>query len=561
MRGQIPFGVALSKDERRVYVAEAGINAVAVIDAVKFKVLGHIPTAWFPSQLVVSDDGKHLFIANAKGFGSGPNGGPNFKPGPEGTYVGALQKGVVSIVRIPSDKQLANETAQTIRNNGFEPRLEALSPGVIPTEFGKPSEQIKYVVFITKENRTHDQVFGDITQDSTGRKLRVEPSLALYGERANVFDRQNKVALREVKITPNHHALARRFAFSDNFYLDADVSADGHRWLVGVYPNAWVETSLAAAYGGHRDFRPTNESPGRLTFTGSASSIHPEDYLESGSVWEHLHRLKISFRNYGEGFELGGIKAEAEYEPTGARLPVNYPIPQPLFENTARDFPTFNMYISDQYRCQQFEKDFTARFIDGREELPRFVNIYLPIDHTSRERPQDGYPYRASFIADNDLALGRVVDFLSHTPFWEKMVIFVTEDDAQDGLDSVDAHRSILLVIGPYARRGYAMRSHTSIAGIFKTIYLILGLQPLNQYDVAASDLREAFTSHGDFTPYQSLGVDQRIFDPGKVKLVSKARKGEEEIKLDAPEDFEMSHRRLAEQTGGREKENAKHAK
>ncbi|MBK7597950.1 MAG: hypothetical protein IPJ07_05255 [Acidobacteria bacterium] len=547
LRGQIPFGLALSRDERRLYVTEAGINALAVIDARNFKLLGHIPTAWFPSQISVSADGKNLFIANAKGFGSGPNGGPNFKAGPEGSYVGALQKGVVSIVPVPGDSQLVNETQQVLKNNGIILNSSSRQESIIPGKYGAPSDQIKYVVFITKENRTYDQVYGDVEKDKSGRRLRSFAGLATYGSKSNVFDKNNRVALRDVNVTPNHHALAQQFAFSDNFYLDSDVSADGHRWLVGVYPNAWVETSLAASYGGHRDFRPVSSSPGRLTFTGSSSSIHPEDYLESGSVWEHLNRFRISFRNYGEGFELGGIEEEADYEPTGARFPVNYPMPQPLYQNTARDFPTFNMNISDQYRLQQFEKDFRSKFIDGRQEMPRFTNIYLPNDHTSKERPEDGYPYRASFVADNDYALGRVVELLTNSPYWKQMVIFVTEDDAQDGRDSIDAHRSLLLVISPYAKRGYAMSSHTSIASIFKTTYLLLGLQPLNQYDAGAMDLREAFTTKPDFTAYKTLDVDPRIFDVKKVRMISRSRTGDAE-RLDDPADFERSHRRLEKQ-------------
>ncbi|MDX2031551.1 MAG: hypothetical protein SF339_12825 [Blastocatellia bacterium] len=549
LRGQIPFGMALSPDERRLYVAEAGINAIAVIDAVRLKLLGHLPTAWFPSQLAVSEDGSRLYVANAKGFGSGPNGGPNFKRGPEGTYVGALQRGIVSIVSVPSDRQLVAETSQVLANNGFDLAPRPVEPGIVPAEFGTPSEQIKYVVFITKENRTHDHVFGDIARDSTGRALHAEPTLALYGERATVFDRANRPAFRDVNVTPNHHALARQFAFGDNFYLDSDVSADGHRWLVGVYPNAWVETALAASYGGHRDFRLAAGSPGRLTFTGSSAALHPEDYLESGSVWEHLDRSRVTFRNYGEGFELGGIEEDPDFEPTGARFPVNYPIPKPLYDNTARDFPTFNMNISDQYRWRQFERDFRTRFIEGRETMPRFVNIYLPNDHAAKERPEDGYPYRASFIADNDLALGRVIELLSRTPQWRQMAIFITEDDAQDGLDSVDAHRSLLMVVSPYARRGYAVRAHTSIASIFKTIYLLLGVPPLNQYDAAAADLREAFTATPDFTPYKCLDVDEKIFDAKKVRMISRSRDGER-MELDAAEDFERSHRRYAQQIG-----------
>lgn len=545
LRGQIPFGLALSPDGKRLYVAEAGINAVAVVDAEKLTVLGHIPTAWFPSQLAVSNDGKTLFVANAKGFGSGPNGGPNFKRGPEGTAVAALQKGVVSVVKIPSDRELIAETDQVIKNNGFDLSQASPASSVVPSEYGKPSEQIKYVVFITKENRTYDQVFGDVAQDATGRKLHAEPSLTSLGEKSNVFDKTNKIALRDVNISPNHHALVRQFAFSDNFYLDADVSADGHRWLVGVYPNAWVETSMAASYGGHRDFRPTPNSPGRLTYAGSAAALAPEDYLEAGSIWEHLFRANIKFRNYGEGYELAGIEEDLDTEPTGARLPVNVPMPQPLFENTARDFPTFNMNVSDTYRWQQFEKDFKAKYLDGKEQMPGFLNIYLPNDHMSGERPEDGYPYRSSFVADNDLALGRMIELLSNSPYWKNMAIIITEDDAQGGLDSVDAHRSLLMVVSPYAKRGYATRGHTSIASIHKTINLLLGIPPLNQYDAAACDLREAFTDTPDFTPYKCLPIDTRIFDERK-SLRSKAVSKSAGTRLDDPDDFLEEHRRMA---------------
>ena len=220
-------------------------------------------------------------------------------------------------------------------------------------------------------------------------------------------------------------------------------------------------------------------------------------------------------------------------------------MPAPLFENTARNYPTYNMNISDQYRWQQFREDFEERFIKPGRPMPRFTYLYLPNDHTAGERPEDGYPYRASFVADNDLALGRIVEYLSRTPYWKEMAIFVTEDDAQDGRDSIDAHRSILMVISPYARRGYASPTHTSIASIFKTIYLLLGWEPLNQYDAAATDLRDLFTPEADLTPYQALPVDARIFNPARVRMSSRTGKAEA---LDAPADFERSHRRMASQ-------------
>jgi hypothetical protein len=202
--------------------------------------------------------------------------------------------------------------------------------------------------------------------------------------------------------------------------------------------------------------------------------------------------------------------------PTGVREAVNMPMPKVLFENTSRSYATFNTNISDQYRFEQFKREFDLRFASGKEPLPQFLYIWLPNDHTAQPRPEDGYPYHASYVADNDLALGKLVELFSRSPFWKDMAIFVTEDDAQDGRDHVDAHRSLLLVMSPYAKRGVS-HVHTSMASILKTFFLILGLPPLNQYDAAATDLADMFTDQPDFTPYTALPSDTRIFDPKKV--------------------------------------------
>ena len=203
-------------------------------------------------------------------------------------------------------------------------------------------------------------------------------------------------------------------------------------------------------------------------------------------------------------------------EPTGVRESVNIPMPQVLFENTSRSYPTFNTNISDQYRFQQFRSEFEIRYASGKEPLPQFMFIWLPDDHTAEPRPAEGYPYRASYVADNDLALGKIVELFSHSAFWKDTAIFVTEDDAQDGTDHVDAHRSLLLVISPYARRGVS-HVHASMASILKTFDLILGIPYLNQYDAAATDLAAWFTNQPDLTPYEALPPDTRIFDPAKV--------------------------------------------
>jgi len=322
---------------------------------------------------------------------------------------------------------------------------------------------IKHVVFIVKENRTFDEVFGDL--HPPGPNFAADPTLARWGETAEVKEK-DQTTVEDGHVTPNHHALARRFGISDNFYVESDVSVDGHHWLVGNYPNEVLETTVPAGYGGHLSFDADDDAPGRL----SIGSTHPfpETYLEAGSLWEQLSRHKISFRNYGEGLEIAGYDEGVGDQPTGIREATNMPMSEALFENTSRDYATFNTNISDQYRFGQFEREFDIRYASGKEPLPQFIFIWLPNDHTADPRPADGYPYRASYVADNDLALGKLVQLFSHSAFWKDMAIFVTEDDAQSGRDHVDAHRSVLMVISPFAKPGYVSHAHTSIASILR---------------------------------------------------------------------------------------------
>ena len=216
-----------------------------------------------------------------------------------------------------------------------------------------------------------------------------------------------------------------------------------------------------------------DDAPGRLSL-GDDSSLRPEDYLEAGSLWDHLARHGKTFRNYGEG--MGGETDEG-YEPTGIRMGINVPLPGPLYANTSRTYPTFNTSIPDQYRFEQFKREFEERYANGREDLPQFIYIWLPNDHTARPRSGDGYSYRASYVADNDLALGMIVDLLSHSKFWPETVVFITEDDAQDGRDHIDAHRSLLLVVSPFSRCGVS-HIHTSMLSILKTLEHILEIRP-----------------------------------------------------------------------------------
>jgi len=513
-RGVIPFGLAVSPDEQRLFVAEAGINAVGVIDIPTLTVVGHIPVGWFPAKLAVSPDGEKLIVANAKGFGSGPNGGRDFEAGPEGTYIGNLMKGTVTVLEIPSDTELEELTRQVEANNFRVDRADAdrfawRSENPIPLYGRERPSPIKHIVFISKENRTYDEVFGQIEQGKG------DPTLARYGRHATFTNTAGTEEVVDAVVMPNHLELARAFAIADNFYVDADVSADGHRWLVNTYPNEWVETTTAASYGGNRSYDPKSTAPGNLAMNGSAGAIYPEDYNEAGSMWDHLERHGVDFFNFGFGimFEPGVYHESFKY--TGNRHFVNYPVPAPIFDRTSKTFPTYNMAIPDQFRVDQFIKEFRDKWEDGG--LPSMLTVILPNDHGAGDRPEAGYPFRESYMADNDLALGRVVEFLSHTHYWGEMAIVITEDDAQNGVDHIDAHRSLLMVVSPWAKRGYVGKTHYSFGSIFKTFWNVMGLPYLNQYDAGATDLADLFADSPDPTPYNAVPVDPRIFDPQKA--------------------------------------------
>ncbi len=517
LRGIIPFGLALSPDQKRLYVAEAGINAVAVFDTRDGKVLGHIPVGWFPSRLAVSGDGRSLIVANAKGFGSGPNGGPEFTPGPEGTYIGNLMKGTVSIIPIPEDADLVEETHQVIANNFRFRKLETASrfktiDHPVPGYPGIKSSLIKHVVLVVKENRTFDEVFGQVA-GADGL-----PELARYGSAVTFESQDNKRRVENATVMPNHLNFAKRYAISDNFYCDSDVSADGHRWLVGVYPNEWVEVNVAAGYGGGRDMRYHSSAPGQLAFVGASAAIYPEDYNEAGSIWDHFARHQVDYFNFGLSVQFATpVEDSPLFKYSGTRNVINYPAPAELIEHTSRVFATYNTSIPDQFRVDMFIREYNERWAGEGKMLPSFITVYLPNDHGARERPADGYPFRESYMADNDLALGRLVEFLSRTPFWKDMAIFVTEDDPQNGVDHIDAHRSLLMVISPWAKKGHVSHNHSSFGSIIKTVWHILGLPYLNQYDGGAADLADMFTVQPDDSPYSSLPADPRIFDPQRA--------------------------------------------
>ncbi len=529
LRGILPTSLTVHGDW--LLVAESGINAVGVIDRKKNKVMGHIPVGWFPTRVAIHEG--MLFVSNAKGHGSGPNA--NMQRALPVSFQGLLRRGSISMFPLPSASELTAHTARVMALNGFVPSKDKVAP--LP-------DAIQYVVLIVKENRTFDEVFGDIEKASNGP---VEGSydLARFGTRGIVFadkkELRQRFSMRNVNVTPNHHEMVQRWSMSDNFYADSEVSVDGHHWLVGSYPNAWTESTLMAAYGGQKDFRFPTNAPGRYLFTGSNSSVHPEEQLEAGAIWHHLARNNVSFRNYGEGFELAGADEGEGLKPTGARFLTNVPMPDPLYQNTSRDYPNYNTNIPDQFRATQFIQEVERLYVRTGKDLPRFLFIHLPNDHTAKPRPEDGYPFTASYVADNDYALGRIMEFLSSTPWWKNMAVFVTEDDAQGGVDHIDSHRTVLMVASPYAKKNYVSHVNSSFPGLLKTIFRLLKMPALNLYDATGADLADCFTMTPDFTPYQRQPIVSELFDPAKAK---EPRDGEAGPRMDDPKFLKEQHER-----------------
>ncbi len=243
----------------------------------------------------------------------------------------------------------------------------------------------------------------------------------------------------------------------------------------------------------------------------------PEDEPQFGSIWEHVVAGGKGVLNYGEGIEVEGGDEVDGAAPEGQRLLLNAPLLRPIFEFSDRHYPTFNLGIPDQYRVNEFERDFRQRLREGK--VPAFIVIRLPNDHTADPRPRDGYPYRASYVSDNDLALGRIIAFLSRTSIWKDSAVFVTEDDAQDGVDHVDAHRSVLLVASPWVKPGAVSHQHTSMGSITRTIDELLGLGPLNLEDALADEIGGIFDTQPHLDPYKVRPSDPRVFAPAAARL------------------------------------------
>jgi hypothetical protein len=529
LRGVMPIGLA--EDATRLFVTEAGISAVAVIDKASGKVLGHLPVGWFPAAVALSPDGSKLYVVNAKGKGAGPNGGSTEPADAPGDYIAELEFGSLSVLPVPQpDADLARETAAVVENN--QAALTAVTP--LP--------RLKHVFYIIRENRTFDEILGDLPGVNGDAKL------ARYG--VHGWAEENADA-KDLRVTPNAHSLATRFGTSDAFYADGDVSVDGHRWAMGMAPSPWLVLAWTSSYGGKRTGDAFSKSPGRRAMGGGSDAPMPEDEPEFGSLWEHIAGSGVSLRNYGEGLELEGSDEDAGMEPEGQRLVLNSPVPQPVFVSTDKAFPTFNLGIPDQLRVTEFSKDFSKLLAKGK--APALIVIRLPNDHTTDPRPADGYPFRASYVADNDLALGKIVEYISHSSIWPSSAIFVIEDDAQSGRDHVDAHRSVLLAIGPYIKKGIVSHRHASFPSVQKTIYELLGPGPLNLEDALAADLSDMFTASPDLAPFTAEASDPRVFNPSAARIAHPKTAAEARKLLDAdnPREIAKEFRKKQEKKSG----------
>jgi DNA-binding beta-propeller fold protein YncE len=506
IKGIQPVALTLSPDQKTLYVAEAGINAVAIVrlsnEPEGTGVVGLIPTGWWPSSVVVSPDGGTLYVASANGRGAEPNNStpPDNLGSPKSSTLG-----IVNILSVPSGKQLAAYTQRVLANNGFVPSRVPQAPNPIPSEAGVASPQIKHVIFINKENATHDLLLGDITQTRKGDPVNGDPDYSL-GYTAS----------------PNHHELALRFTFSDNFFLEPAVSSDGHRWLNDNFTTEFEQTHWPASYGGERNDSGDDPNvfipyPGRLGFTDANSSPDPNDYDEHGGIFAHLARNGKSFVNFGNGYEFAIVDEDNATEPTGIRNHVNVPMEKILRDHSDHFYPEFNTHIPDGLlpedptrftRFGRFKQVFESRYVNrtsGVCKLPSYVDLYFPNDHGGGAfdiHPNGPAWSFVRFVQDNDAALGETVDLISHSPCWKDSVIFVVEDDPQNGFDHLNGERSIFLAVSPWVKHQYLSKNHYSLSSIFKTVNLVLGIPPLNQYDAAATDLRDLFTSTPDFTPY-----------------------------------------------------------
>jgi YVTN family beta-propeller protein len=526
---RLPFGsganaVALAPDGTTLYVANGTNNCVAVVRLGKqaseaagrperSAVAGLIPTAWYPGALALSADGRKLVVANVKGVGALWQA----RPAAEGKNTHDLL-GSVSIIDVPDDRQLAKYTEEVNANNrlgyslaGLEkPRPDA-RPVPVPRRHGEPSV-FRHVVYVIKENRSYDQILGDMKEGNG------DAELCLFGE----------------GVTPNQHALARQFTLFDNFYCSGTLSATGHQWT----NEAYVTDYLTKAFGGFTRSYPVDGDD-------------PLAFASSGFLWDNALARKKTFRNFGEftksSYPKGTTWADvyADYKNGTRKVKITVkPNVAAMAPHTQPGYPGFPLVTPDVYRAQLFVEELKA--FEKNNAMPNLVYVFLPADHSVGATP--GFPTPRAMLADNDLALGRIVEAVSKSKFWKETCILVVEDDPQFGFDHVDGHRSVLQVISPYTKRGHVDSINYNQTGVVKTIELILGLPPMNQLDLSATPLCDCFQGEPDLTPFSAVPnkVPLDEMNPPLNKLTGEARRwAKRSLELDFDEEDEADEETL----------------
>ena len=473
--GNTPNSLCLTPDGQMLFVANADANNLAVFNVADVKTakpLGFIPTAWYPTSVRFNPLDKTLYVANGKGMSSKPNSyGPNpEKPKNTHEYIGSLFQGTVSVIPLPTPVAMAAYSKTAYECSPLQAKEAVNAVGVeadnpIPKKGGDPSP-IKYVIYVIKENRTYDQVFGDFAARKPNPKGNGEPNLCLFGE----------------NVTPNLHKLADSFVLLDNIYCDGEVSADGHEWSMGAYATDFVEKMWPLSYRG---------SPLKTFGYPSEGAKDVMARPAGGYLWDRAKDAGVTYRSYGEWIDNGKKKPGGDFEPGVATVKALEGHFDPLFRG-------FDMDYSDLKRAERFLSEL-ARF-EKEGEMPRLQIVKLPNDHTSGTRVGKQTP--TAMVAENDYAVGLLVEAVSKSKFWKETAIFVIEDDAQNGPDHVDAHRTEALVISPYTKRNHVDSTLYSTTSMLRTMELILALKPMSQFDAAARPMYASFTAKADATPY-----------------------------------------------------------
>ncbi len=491
-QGSTPNALALSQDETTLYIANADNNDISVFDVSKPGACfskGFIPTGWYPTGVKVV--GNKLVVINGKGNSSFPNPqGPqprkqgetdNYKKAnsKSNQYIGSLMKGTLETIPVPDAKEMKEYSRLVYANTPYTKTKETEADGEknnpIPTKADGVSP-IKHVFYVLKENRTYDQVLSDI------RGGNGDTSILLFGQ----------------KITPNQHKLATDFVLLDNFYVDAEVSADGHNWSLAAYATDYIEKTWPTSYGGRG---------GTYDYAGNFSASQPK----IGYLWDFAIKKGLTFRDYGEFTDDDGNSFSAS-----------------LKNNMCKDYPGWNLKIKDIDREKVWERDFDS--LVKMNAVPQLNILYLPNDHTAGLNKKNRTP--DAYVADNDQAVGLFMEHLSHSPVWNDCAVFILEDDAQNGPDHVDAHRSTAYVAGPFVKRNFIDHSMYSTSSMLRTIELILGLPPMSQYDAGAKPMFKCFTNKKDtaafdhITPYIDLDAMNEAYNgwPDNINFKSPDR-------------------------------------